>query len=527
MSPYGGTCDPLSALYHRPWRLWIALALCCVLGSACGDAASSATTGTDDTAGSTTDTNLPTEDATQTNTSPDGEGSDGTSGSTSGDTAADAADLSDVTKPSGPLTALLPCEDAVADVYGVPLVGLGAPDPTKRGEILGCATGRTMTALEAQTRLNTSAVLGVIAAAGDIQTLRITYQTERANGDAGLSSALVYLPQNPPEGRKPIIVIAHGTVGIADVCAPSTELLEGLLDYLALPWAAAGYPVIATDYAGLGTEGVQGYGDNTDTGLSTLDAARALRAMLPPERLTDQVFLVGHSQGGGAVLSAQALNKDYGCGGELAGVIAYAPGWAVSVNTLPWQFPFASTALGGGGPAALTALFLYAYHANALGEDRAGEGFPALTSANLVAAVESQCITQLAVSVPTLTVTFYGLVEEVFRQTFVDCADGGACEPPGDAFAQFMADNILHADPDGAPILIAQGLTDVVATAAETACIIKHLETDNAPLQVCVDASPHTNVAQNNVAFALQWVQALTEGQDAPTCSGVGLPECL
>ena len=51
-----------------------------------------------------------------------------------------------------------------------------------------------------------------------------------------------------------MVVVAHPSEGMADSCATSRHP-DSLRD-LALPWAAQGYPVIAPDYAGLGTAGV-------------------------------------------------------------------------------------------------------------------------------------------------------------------------------------------------------------------------------------------------------------------------------
>ena len=102
---------------------------------------------------------------------------------------------------------------------------------------------------------------------------------------------------------------------------------------LALPWAGLGYAVIVPDYAGLGNEGAQGYLDNRDQAHSLLDGARALRKLLSPGALSSDILAVGFSQGGGAVLSAQALAKSYGADGELVGAIVFAPEWPTRMNS--------------------------------------------------------------------------------------------------------------------------------------------------------------------------------------------------
>lgn len=59
---------------------------------------------------------------------------------------------------------------------------------------------------------------------------------------------------NPPKAGWPVIAWAHGTSGVARICAPSMMKdvyygTEGLF-----PMVQVGFAVVAVDYAGLGTE---------------------------------------------------------------------------------------------------------------------------------------------------------------------------------------------------------------------------------------------------------------------------------
>jgi hypothetical protein len=424
---------------------------------------------------------------------------------------------------AGPLEIAVSCADSLEAVYATPS-GLPAFEPSERGRVVRCAPDARLARATVASRLSTAGVVGV-EASGGVSTYRIAYRTDRGGGRGGIGSALVYLPDDPRPGALPIVVAAHGTTGLADLCAPSRFPAAG--DYLGLPWAARGYPVVAPDYAGLGTEGVQGYGDNRDTGNSTLDAARALRRLLRPGRLSGKIVVLGHSQGGGAALAAQALGRASGADGEVAAVVPFAPGWQYRVDAEGLRFPQLSTGLGGGLPAAVGALALYAYHANRFGEARAGEGFPGSTRASLVAAIESQCIFELIRSIPALAPTVGDLVDETLRASFVDCVDGRACVEPGLSYFQYSTANVVPSDPQGGRVLYVQGLRDTAATPQRAACIVEKMAEDGVVPDLCVDPdADHLTVVQRNVAFALRWVEAVLAGASRPACAERTLPAC-
>src|SRR5262249_6214296 len=145
-----------------------------------------------------------------------------------------------------------------------------------------------------------------------------------------------------------------------------------------------------------------GYGDNRDTGYSTLDAARSLRKLLDPSSpLGPEVVVLGHSEGGGAALSAQALAKTYGAGGELVAAIAHAPGWQVDAKVDGFRYADTPTTYGSGFPAVIGSLLLYAYSARHLGgAAHGGDAFGATARAAAVRAIEHECVFALAESLP-------------------------------------------------------------------------------------------------------------------------------
>ena len=145
------------------------------------------------------------------------------------------------------------------------------------------------------------------------QQLRILYgSTDGIGGKAPVAvSGAVFLPEGtPPAGGWPLVAWAHGTTGVADVCAPSwRERYPYEAVYLSA-WLTAGYAVVATDYQGLGTPGPHPYLATRPEAYSVLDSVRAaLRAF--PTQLANRIVLAGFSQGAGAAFASAGLSREY------------------------------------------------------------------------------------------------------------------------------------------------------------------------------------------------------------------------
>ncbi|HEX9102206.1 MAG TPA: alpha/beta fold hydrolase, partial [Polyangia bacterium] len=164
-------------------------------------------------------------------------------------------------------------------------------------------------------------------------TYRVAYRTLRntpATGSPaeGDTAAYLLVPEKPIAGA-PLVVFAHGSVGIAPKCAPSLLDLSSPAQDQDFPvnlmrLASYGYTVIAPDYAGFQYgQSPPGYFNAEDEAHSVLDATRAAANVLP--MMPDKVVIVGHSQGGHAALAAQSYAKAYGMKGTLAGVAVFAP----------------------------------------------------------------------------------------------------------------------------------------------------------------------------------------------------------
>lgn len=239
------------------------------------------------------------------------------------------------------------CKDNLADIYKRP----GGNQGGALGDVVRCAKGRRIPTEEITQALGSREFAGITAQKA-VKLFRITYRTQRLAGQADFATALVALParkelankQGMPEQddeeedkmkdgkRAPLVVFAHGTAPYGTACASSkldplqcsttTDKDTELVSIVA--FATLGYPVIAPDYAGY-VQGSRapGYLLSEDEAHSVLDATRAMNNLR--QRAVEKVVLVGHSQGGHAVLSAQSFAKSYGLSGQLVGVAAMAP----------------------------------------------------------------------------------------------------------------------------------------------------------------------------------------------------------
>jgi alpha-beta hydrolase superfamily lysophospholipase len=153
-----------------------------------------------------------------------------------------------------------------------------------------------------------------------VTATRILYYTRTPAGVDAVSSGVVLVPYGtPPPGGWPLIAWSHGTSGVAHSCAPSLMRSlfynwEGLYEYVML-----GFAVVATDYAGLGTDGRHAYVDMLSNGADVIYSVPAARSAV--SNLSSKWVIVGHSQGGLSSLGAaqlEAAKKDPGYLGTVA-----------------------------------------------------------------------------------------------------------------------------------------------------------------------------------------------------------------
>ncbi len=447
--------------------------------------------------------------------------------------------------PDGSVASLalgVPCLDDVATVYVTP-PGLPPIEASKQGDIVRCHRDVDLDLDgDGVDHALASEQISIGAPSSGVDVYRVAFRTRRGDGvRAAASSARVYVPRAPRALPLPVVVVGHPTEGVGDACAPSKSPKD-LWD-VALPWAARGYAVIAPDYSGLGNENVQAYLDNREQGFALLDGARALRKLLP-NAFDDQIVIAGYSQGGGAALSAQALARTYGAGGTLVAVIAFAPEWPIRDNSFALadlvRNPAAFVAY---DPAnanisysnhAVWAQRAYGFFANlsTLTSD-GGAAFPPASAGAFLAAMDGLCGgAQIGGALYVAAHPPFGakngdLFEPGFRAALAACLDdptSTGCTGLGQEFHRHMRDNVLTADPAGAPVLYVQGLADtVLPPTREGACIVDKLTRDGVVPQLCVDLpAQHTDVTNRNIRFAIDWFEAKRAGAPLPACPTPG-----
>jgi pimeloyl-ACP methyl ester carboxylesterase len=152
----------------------------------------------------------------------------------------------------------------------------------------------------------------------------VVYGSTGLEGEPVAVSGIVLAPAaSPDEGGYPVVAWAHGTSGIADLCAPSKQGLSEIPGEVQ-DLVTQGYVVTATDYEGLGTAGVHPYLIGRSEGRSVLDSIRAAQALRDAHASPDAV-VIGHSQGGHAALWAAELAPSYASGLSVLGALAASP----------------------------------------------------------------------------------------------------------------------------------------------------------------------------------------------------------
>jgi len=189
---------------------------------------------------------------------------------------------------------------------------------------------------------------------------RVMYRSTSTQGAPIAVTGLVAVPTTKGKDRV-VLSWAHGTTGIADICAPS-KTPSSAFNPLMQKFLSRGWDVVATDYEGLGTPGRHPYIAGVSEGRSTLDIIRAVH-QIPDAEAGERALVWGHSQGGHAAMFAAQLAPTWTPEVKVLGTVAGAP---------PSQLPLIAAALKGGnfqGYLAMAAVGLNAAYPEAKLED--------------------------------------------------------------------------------------------------------------------------------------------------------------
>ncbi|MFM9378942.1 alpha/beta hydrolase family protein [Gordonia sp. VNK21] len=223
---------------------------------------------------------------------------------------------------------------------------LAAQAPGPAGAVPGATPAPIWSGLDARdysgpigapgTLLAKTALDPALSLPGAGRAYRVLYASRDVHGAPATSTGAVFLPRTPaPAGGYPVIAWAHGTVGLADQCAPSAQPRSERDSTYLSHWLRQGYAVVATDYVGLGTPGLMNYLSGTVSANSVVDSViSAQHAGLP---LAKRWAIVGQSQGAAAALNAarRANSLSKGSGLDYRGVVA--TGTPANIEHILWQ----------------------------------------------------------------------------------------------------------------------------------------------------------------------------------------------
>jgi pimeloyl-ACP methyl ester carboxylesterase len=431
------------------------------------------------------------------------------------------------------------CSDSIASVYADP----GDVSAQPKGFILKCAHDSDIPASALLAAAQTDA--GLVPYAGRAFTsgarvYRVLYRTERGdtNGTPGYSSALVFLPDTPRAAQLPVLVVSHASFGQGPRCAPSlhdpaSAFVFGGFEQLVYPFVGLGFAVIAPDLAGYANYGgahnaPSAYAEVEDVGKSTLDGARALRRIIPSS-VTQQVVLVGHSQGGQTTLAAMSIADSYGADGVISAAAVYSPLWwsersFVAIFLEPTKYPFAGGASDAGSAAGPVSIWLH-YTAGEL-LDGPGHGidvFAPDAQAGIKSFVDNDCWSAQYPDLLKLGASANDVFDPKYVSSMALASQTGTCTPGDTTCAKWLprltADYPhLQGSARAIPLLVWYANDDTTITPDTAECIFERLTGDKANYTACYDSDPvgHAGILGAKSEYVADWIAAQTLDAAAP-----------
>jgi dipeptidyl aminopeptidase/acylaminoacyl peptidase len=307
------------------------------------------------------------------------------------------------------------------------------------------------------------------------------YVSRTQSGRPTPVTGLVFVPPAPPPpGGYPVVSWAHGTNGMAPMCAPSLSpssaapLLSMLL--------AQGDEVVATDYEGEGTPGLLPYLVGDVAAYDAIDIVRAVQ-QLRAAHASRRYVVWGHSEGGQTALFALELGPRYAPQLRLEGVVATAPPSQLmliyqALKNSPFRFYIMMVGVG----------FHVAYgHRAPLGEiatPLALRLIPELAKgcgAHIVSVVDRYPLSALISKDPASVPAWRALIEANDPESF--------------------------SDPSPAPLLIIHGSADEEIPVVSSQLLAQHLCAIGQDLERWVyPGYHHTNVIPASAPDMLRWI---------------------
>ena len=326
--------------------------------------------------------------------------------------------------------------------------------------------------------------------------VRILYHSLDATGRDVATSGVVLIPAGTaPAKGWPVIAWAHGTSGVARLCAPSAMKDVYYGDEGLMPMVAAGFAVVATDYHGLGTEGPHQYVNKTAQARDVVYSIPAAHAAV--SSLGTQWVVDGHSQGGLAawgVAEAEYTLKDP----------AYLG--AVSVAGVAREADFFSHLSGTPGVGFYLAFMAAGIHAR----------YPEFNPRDLV----SDSVLEHYDDVTTKGCFYYGYA------TYAGLPTGTLLRPnwrKSPWVHQFFEANAVGNAPIGGPLFVIAGEADqTVPITAVRAAVKKICASKQAVTFRSYPGLDHDPTMEKSTPDQLEWIRARFAGKDAGSNCAAG-----
>jgi alpha-beta hydrolase superfamily lysophospholipase len=263
--------------------------------------------------------------------------------------------------------------------------------------------------------------------------------------------------------------------------------VQGLQEFLDQGWV-----VVATDYQGLGTDGMHPYLIGASEAQGTIDIVRAARMMESETGASSRYFVFGHSQGGQAVLFAGQMATSYAPELQLLGVAAAAPAGLLVPLFQADKDTMAGAVLGSYAVVSWSEIFGY---------DEATVIKPTLRQR--VQNVTEKCV----VGGSRLSDIELGINDLILKGRMWS-ADPATTEPWASQFAK----NTAGQSAIGAPVLITQGTADKIITPSTSAQLTATYVSmgTNATEQV-MDGVDHMKAGKASVPYVVPFFTSLAK----------------
>jgi hypothetical protein len=327
--------------------------------------------------------------------------------------------------------------------------------------------------------------------------LRVLYRTQRADGSYTFSSGMIFIPDNTNAGTpRPVVAWAHGTLGLGDACAPSRTVSPvGNIAWVST-MLKNGWVVTATDYAGFGTAGTQGYLVGGAEAHDVLNSVRAARHI--PQAKAGVTFAIwGHSQGGNSALFSAHEAAAYAPELQLVSTVASAPA-AELVSLLNEQYGTVADWVI--GP-------LIATSWPAVNNSLSNTGILTEDGLNNYQKIANHCIARATIA---------GLIRNTFDQKFF--SKNPIDVPAWRAMAEAQSAPLPTA---GQPLLVVESKTDKVVLPDTTALYIQQAcRVDNNIATLWLDKAAHQDIPDKSAGQVINWLGDRFAGKaNGPSCN--------